>query len=572
MTAKRRSKSGKNATPRGRKPSRCVVRILIVTESLLPSEGTGISFYRNHEAGPSEYNHFSLRTLLDALRENPEFFVRFEVTRAHRQSDIHAPGPDEHPAYERYAPHFEYFRFNDPEFLKQFDEVWLFGFLTALPPSTTATGLAGLPDAELAVLSEWMDGGGGVFATGDHDDIGAGLCSRVPRVGTMRKWTHAQGVPPMEGETRNDTNRRGADGVYQFDDESDDVPMPITPRMYQTGGWGPFWDRRFPHPLLCGTHGVIDILPDHPHEGEVIDPSAIDYARTVAFGAEPRRSEYPTANGHQPKPTVVAWASVPGDHYSIDYKTPPIPKQYPVIGAYDGHTAQVGRVVVDSTWHHWMDINIVGLAGLDAKNLAPDSPKRKGFNASVSGQVILQRIQNYYRNVAIWLAPPAAQQCMFRRYYWIGTLLYPLVERINLNLPVWQIGRYVLKMLSLHGGECIARNPLWELLVSNPPAFPGAAKPVSADSMIGPPPQVVEIYLAGGIVRELLTHFYEAEHQGAEIDASDEAADAIIRRGAARGLTELRAEFAVAVGHSDAIIRQLDSAVQRIRLGTIDGT
>ena len=52
-------------------------------------------------------------------------------------------------------------------------------------------------DAEKAAIDGWMDQGGGVFATGDHDYLGATMCQRIARVGAMRKWTNADGVPPI---------------------------------------------------------------------------------------------------------------------------------------------------------------------------------------------------------------------------------------------------------------------------------------------------------------------------------------------------------------------------------------
>jgi hypothetical protein len=33
-----------------------------------------------------------------------------------------------------------------------------------------------------------MDAGGGVFVTGDHEDLGAALSSKIPRVSKMRRW------------------------------------------------------------------------------------------------------------------------------------------------------------------------------------------------------------------------------------------------------------------------------------------------------------------------------------------------------------------------------------------------
>ena len=73
----------------------------------------------------------------------------------------------------------------------------------------------------------------------------------------MRKWYFPDpglngepvappvGVPGMEenqdqgqdSSTRHDTLRAGDDLKYQFDDQSDDIPQQIIPKMYQTKYW-----------------------------------------------------------------------------------------------------------------------------------------------------------------------------------------------------------------------------------------------------------------------------------------------------------------------------------------------
>ena len=116
---------------------------------------------------------------------------------------------------------------------------------------------------------------GGVFATGDHADLGVSLCGRIPRVRSMRKWSNSQGVPTNFGLDRHDTLRKGHDNTYTFNDESDDIPMPIDVTRFPLRSWLPFGFRSMPHPVLCGRDGVIDILPDHPHEGEVIEPISL---------------------------------------------------------------------------------------------------------------------------------------------------------------------------------------------------------------------------------------------------------------------------------------------------------
>ena len=81
-------------------------------------------------------------------------------------------------------------------------------------------------------------------------------------------------------------------------------------------------------------------------------------------------------------------------------------------GAYDGHRVSVGRVVVQSTWHHLFNINLKGVPG------NADPVKSQGFYASPQGLAKYEDIKAYFRNIAVWLAPPASQSCMRWRALW----------------------------------------------------------------------------------------------------------------------------------------------------------
>ena len=90
-------------------------------------------------------------------------------------------------------------------------------------------------------------------------------------------------------------------------------------------------------------------------------------------------------------------------------KGPASAKKFGVVGAHNGHAAGVGRVVVDSTWHHWFDVNLTGrplAPGDPIDPVVPADPKAHGFEATPIGEAAYAREQNYFRNVAIWLAPP----------------------------------------------------------------------------------------------------------------------------------------------------------------------
>ncbi len=358
--------------------------------------------------------YFGLSEFVRSLTGPLPFLSHFAVTTAHRDTDV------------GHAAEIENFRF-DQHNLSQYDEIWLFG---VAGPGETNTPMS---DAELAALATFMDGGGGVFATGDHENLGVELNGRVPRVRSMRKWywpapgpNGEPAAPPALGSNRIETTQPGHGepdpaSVF-FDDQSDDIPQPITPRWYFERrsvlfGW------RYPHPLLCGPKGTITVLPDHMHEGEVITPW--DLGASLTFAGK-TFVEYPTVSGRQPAPEIVAWGRVLPE---TDTATEPAhvgdptdianPRTFGVVGAYDGHGAGVGCVAVDSTWHHFFDINLIG------DPIAP-APKNQGFRASLSGQAALADIESYYRNIAVWIARPQTHARLFAAAAWFALRTQPL--------------------------------------------------------------------------------------------------------------------------------------------------
>jgi hypothetical protein len=305
-----------------------------------------------------------------------------------------APGtplPADYPDYARFdfslqtrssmastAPGFSGFSFSDAS-LAGFHEVWLFGVSTAAPY------LQGL---ELAALTKFMNDGGGVLAMGDHEDLGLGLCGNVPRVKSMRKWWYDLPLPPGEQRAPDSTNLTRNDTVQLIPPmnsdpgtggQSDSLPQTIYPN-YRFGHnwWHPHRFFRYPHPVLCGPRGAITVFPDHAHEGDCIVPAVLDAV------------EYP--GGVAPE-VIARGRNVVGRTKGGFTITDP--REFGLLGAYDGHVAaaNVGRALVDSTWHHWFNINLVGL------NATPHSVAYKDILA-------------YFRNVAVWLAPKERQKRM----------------------------------------------------------------------------------------------------------------------------------------------------------------
>lgn len=464
--------------------------------------------------------YFSLSALCDVLEHSPDWWIKYDLTKMHRQTDPLG-------AADRNG-----FRFTDAGFdINLYDQVWFFGARQNVNDSER------LSDAELAIVARWMDEKqGGVFAVGDHYDLGASLCGRIPRVSTMRKWSTAQNPPVNYGPDRHDTLMKGHDNSYTFNDESDDIPMSLRVRRYPLWSTS-FYQRRWaPHTILCGRNGVIDILPDHPHEGEVIEPT--NATATFGFGTYTNKPEYPEVSGHREMPHIIAWARVQGDHTegrggqpgNDSNKGPANPKEFGAIGAYDGHRGNVGRVVVDSTWHHWMDVNLIGrprAMGDDPIGWVPDTdPKAMGFEYSPAGQAAYGRIKEYFLNVARWLGSPAKQNCMFMRSTWGFVIRYPLSELVSPRLPLWELGNFARDAIKRRASPCI----LYSWII---PHFPEWREmlPIDVKRIPDPPIELTspsweafETYIVGGMTKEMLDLAYTiGAKKPAEVAASQVA-------------------------------------------------
>lgn len=277
---------------------------------------------------------------------------------------------------------------------------------------------------EAAAIAKFMEAGRGFFCTGDHYNLGAQLAGILPRVRNMRRWwanppAGTPAAPDGFSADRHDTLIPGADQTVVFEDQSDEFPQTIDPVMYGAGvtiqkGYPAY--ARVPHPLLCSPLGIVDKLPDHMHEGTCEVPA--DLTQTFAFEDVTGR-EYPDYQGSPLAPEVIATGSVtehatpyldPLDAGFPDGKDPGYAATkgatFGVIGAWDGHRVGKGRVVVDSTWHHFFNINLTGDRLLENITLAgTDQQKTKGFYVAGAPVPDYQLIQHYYRNIIYWLIP-----------------------------------------------------------------------------------------------------------------------------------------------------------------------
>ncbi len=267
--------------------SKTVVKVLIVTEE----EG---SFSSEHRFGLSE--------LVNALKYTAYDFVEFQVITAHRSfknKNIHAKDAN-----------IENFRFDSNFTTDKYDQVWLFGVSNfynidsdPFVSSTPYHEVFPLSDVEVVSICKFMDAGGGVFATGDHENLGINLCGKIPRVRSMRRWEFdylkvrdsydnynesGTDAPPVFGKHAHDTLVSGHNSIYEFDDQSDDVPQEITPKFYFSGS--KYILKAYPHPILCSPKGLINVLPDHMHEGQCQEPE--DLSKQFAL-LDYDKPEYP---------------------------------------------------------------------------------------------------------------------------------------------------------------------------------------------------------------------------------------------------------------------------------------
>ncbi len=265
--------------------------------------------------------------------------------------------------------------------LSVYDVIWIFAF------QTSAAANPALEPAEIHALATFMDAGGGVFATGDHEALGSRICGYLPRVRTMRAWFDdlTTALSPMRPSfplswDRNNNGRadtRTPDP--QTGSESDNIAQTITLLTSPA------------HPIFRTDGADITTLPDHMHEGQTLGEDAgliaDDYTHGFAHAVYDGGAALPAGFVEFPSydqavvPQVVAQRYIDGEgDDDLDSKT------VNLLSVYDGHKAGVGRVVTSSTFHHFANFNIAGFTEAN-----PD----------------FQDIKAFFVNITTWLARPS---------------------------------------------------------------------------------------------------------------------------------------------------------------------
>jgi hypothetical protein len=367
---------------------RCRVNVLIVCDG-------GLNF---------GIGGFGLSEFLTAFNQlEATTWADYRLTLAHRGNIINSPNPV-------VVNHISNFNFESSVNLNDFDQIWLFGI----------NSFGSINANEKNAISDYMNGGGGLFATGDHGSLGNAMCGDIIRVKDMRFWSDTPNSAndtnevSMTGRRRNDTNapRPGNTTANTFDHQSDDVPQSI--------GVNKFGTDFLPHPLLSIStsikpSGVIDIMPDHPHEGECTPATSF------------------TVNGVTIPTQIIATSFVPGGNTSGG-KDSTDPHCFPSISVWDGRPANVGRIVIDSTWHHFVNINLDG------------SGSAQG-GLSASDYIV---IRQYFMNIATWMTRRKFILC-WRRYLIFDLFVNSQLIESSLNNPIQNIKEITLADLNSIG-------------------------------------------------------------------------------------------------------------------------
>jgi hypothetical protein len=177
-----------------------------------------------------------------------------------------------------------------------------------------------------------------------------------------------------------------------------------------------------------------------------------------------------------------------------------------MISVYDGQRIGIGRVVVDSTWHHWMGMNI---------NAIESAALAQG--ASAEAVANWEKIREYFVNIAVWLATASQRRCMARWYLTTAHFGYVGAEELRPGRPIPELGRSLAAYLRPILGPCWVRSFVLDLMAElHPkllevvlpaylgPGFGGRPEPGPA-CLSCPPWDLLEAHVLGGVAQASIT-------------------------------------------------------------------
>jgi hypothetical protein len=220
-----------------------------------------------------------------------------------------------------------------------FDQIWLFGVDVG----------NGIGPQDCAAIDRFRQRGGAIFTSRDHEDLGISFCS----LGGIGAANHFHTKNPEI-----DPQRRMSD-----DNETPTISWP----NYHSGENGDFQlvEAALPlHPIMTNTQnpsGRIERLPAHPHEGAISVPPGERQARVVAVGR----------------------SAITSNAFNI---------------AIAFESENLGRAVVDSSFHHFADFNF------DPRLGCPSFVTEPRGHALLENQAAVTDAKAYARNIACWLS------------------------------------------------------------------------------------------------------------------------------------------------------------------------
>jgi hypothetical protein len=227
-----------------------------------------------------------------------------------------------------------------------FDELWLFAVDVG----------DGLTEKDCAGITAFHQRGGGILVTRDHQDLGCSVC-QLENIGLYHFFQTHNPDP--------DESRRCVDDIYT---------KTISWPNYHSGRNGDY-QKITPvdpiHELLknpASPSGYIEFFPAHPHEGAVgVSPNDKN-ARVIATGK----------------------SLVSGRSFNLAVA---------IDRVKDTRGNVLGRVVAESTFHHFCDYN------WDARMGCPSFVDEPPGDTMQSEPRALEDLKTYIRNITFWLTP-----------------------------------------------------------------------------------------------------------------------------------------------------------------------
>jgi hypothetical protein len=203
----------------------------------------------------------------------------------------------------------------------------------------------------------------------------------------------------------------------------------------------------------------------------------------------PRPRPHVVAHGHTTNAAIPP-AEAPQPTGAIERTAGLFTKRFGLVSAYDGDRVGIGRVVVDSTWHHWFSYNL--------------------HDFKSANQPMYRLMQAYYRNVALWLATPTQRQTLLFAATWGTVVSDPMAFPAAPRRSIWAVGERAVAMMSRTVSPCT----LFEFVAS---PFNGLAETLGGADSSDPAAPLIDGLRAdlavraivGGVASSLITPAYE---------------------------------------------------------------